>query len=267
MSDTDLALNLCIVSHRAGSEILAVKRDPANPGVEFKEDGSPVTKADLNAHDAICKGLASIDPQIPVVSEEGSIGDPSDSDYCFLVDPLDGTKEFVRGSDMYTVNIALMRRRGPRWQPVLGVVHAPETGTTWFGGEHVGPFRQSMGSITSIGVSRAERPPIVVGSISHRSPMDNVFLESIGQHTFQGIGSSIKICKVADGSADLAPRFGTTSCWDTAAAHAVLSSAGGALVDPTGSELDYDLVDEVLNPWFMATSDGKWVDLWMSHQS
>jgi 3'(2'), 5'-bisphosphate nucleotidase len=267
MDDTDLALNLCIVAHRAGSEILAVKRNLANDGVEIKGDGSPVTTADLNAHDAICKGLTSIDPRIPVVSEEGSIGDPSDSDYCFLVDPLDGTKEFIRGSDMYTVNIALMRSRGLRWHPVLGVVHAPETGTTWFGGENVGPFRQSRGLITSIGVSRAERPPIVVGSVSHRSPMDNVFLESIGEHTSHGIGSSIKICKVADGSADLAPRFGTTSCWDTAAAHAVLKSAGGTIVDPNGVELDYDLVGNVLNPWFMAANDHKWIHLWMRHQN
>jgi len=260
-------LKLCIIANRAGSEIIAVKRDSANGEFDLKSDGSPVTVADLNAHNSICNGLKLLDPGIPIVSEEGSIGNPQDSDLCFLVDPLDGTKEFILGRNMYTVNIALMRRSGHRWRPIIGVVHAPETGTTWFGGENVGPFRDSGGSISSISASKEPRPPIVVGSISHRSPLDEVFLESIGEHTFQGIGSSIKICKVADGSADLAPRFGTTSCWDTAAAHAVLSSAGGALVGPNGVELDYDLLDEVLNPWFLATNDPKWIDLWIRHQS
>ena len=261
------AAMLCVIAQKAGSEILAVKESFESNKFEIKVDGSPVTHADIMAHQSILKGLSAFKPEIPVVSEEGSAGDPLGSELCFLVDPLDGTKEFIRGNGMYTVNIALMERRdNSRWSPILGVVFAPEFGITWFGGRGTGAMRQDAGGIGEISAGTDNSAPLIVGSVSHASPRDRAFADAVGEHVFEGVGSSMKICRVAEGSADMAPRFGTTSCWDTAAAHAVLNAAGGSLLGPDGEELDYDLVEDILNPWFLATSGGKWVDLWIEHQ-
>ena len=263
----DLALRICIVAQKAGSEIMSVRESFKPEEFELKGDGSPVTVADLRAHQIIEEALSKIHPEIPIVSEEGSAGDPRSSELCFLVDPLDGTKEFIRGNGMYTVNIALMERRdNSRWSPILGVVHAPEFGITWFGGRGMEAMRQDPRGMGKISAGTNNSAPGIVGSVSHASPRDRAFAEAVGEHVFEGVGSSMKICRVAEGSADMAPRFGTTSCWDTAAAHAVLIAAGGSLLGPDGEELDYDLVEDILNPWFLATSGRKWVDLWIEHQ-
>ena len=265
----DLAYHLCTIAQRAGDKIREIRLTFSDEDLKIKGDGSPVTVADLNAHEVITEALHLLRPEWPIVSEEGSSGgDPLDSDYSFLVDPLDGTKEFIRGNGMYTVNIAVMALRGNgRWEPVLGVVHAPEFMSTWFGGVGVRATLQNEDGISTISSGSDRSTPIILGSVSHSTPMDREFAESIGEHVFEGVGSSLKICRVADGSADLAPRFGTTSCWDTAAAHAVLNAAGGCLVDPSGQELDYDIMTEILNPWFLATSGGLGVDQWKSHQA
>lgn len=265
----DLAYHLCTIAQRAGDKIREIRLTFSDEDLKIKGDGSPVTVADLNAHEAITEALHLLRPEWPIVSEEGSSGgDPLDSDYSFLVDPLDGTKEFIRGNGMYTVNIAVMALRGNgRWEPVLGVVHAPEFMSTWFGGVGVRATLQNEDGIRTISSGSIRSTPIILGSVSHSTPMDREFAESIGEHVFEGVGSSLKICRVADGSADLAPRFGTTSCWDTAAAHAVLNAAGGCLVDPSGQELDYDIKTEILNPWFLASSGGLGVDQWKSHQA
>ena len=265
----DLAYHLCTIAQRAGDKIREIRLTFSDEDLKIKGDGSPVTVADLNAHEVITGALHLLRPEWPIVSEEGSSGgDPLDSDYSFLVDPLDGTKEFIRGNGMYTVNIAVMALRGNgRWEPVLGVVHAPEFMSTWFGGVGVRATLQNEDGIRTISSGSDRSTPIILGSVSHSTPMDREFAESIGEHVFEGVGSSLKICRVADGSADLAPRFGTTSCWDTAAAHAVLNAAGGCLVDPSGQELDYDIKTEILNPWFLASSGGLGVDQWKSHQA
>ena len=265
----DLAYHLCTIAQRAGDKIWEIRLTFSDEDLKIKGDGSPVTVADLNAHEAITEALHLLRPEWPIVSEEGSSGgDPLDSDYSFLVDPLDGTKEFIRGNGMYTVNIAVMALRGNgRWEPVLGVVHAPEFMSTWFGGVGVRATLQNEDGIRTISSGSIRSTPIILGSVSHSTPMDREFAESIGEHVFEGVGASLKICRVADGSAALAPRFGTTSCWDTAAAHAVLNAAGGCLVDPSGQELDYDIKTEILNPWFLASSGGLGVDQWKSHQA
>ena len=266
-TDNDFLMLLCIAAQRAGSEIESIKSNFGNLDAKQKSDGSPVTIADMKAHNTIIKALTGLFPDIPILSEEGSVGNPVEHDFCFVVDPLDGTKEFIRGSEMYTVNIALTKKtREFRWKPVCGVVHAPEMEKTWFGGCNTGAMLQDGHGISKISVSGSRRVPVIVGSISHSSPLDRKFADSVGDHTFEGVGSSIKICRVADGSADMSPRFGPTSCWDTAAAHAVLNAAGGSLLGPDGAELDYDLVENILNPWFFATSNGKWVDQWIEHQ-
>ena len=266
-ADNDLEMLLCIAAQRAGDEIVHIKSKFGNLQSQEKSDGSPVTIADMKAHDTIINALGNLFPDIPVLSEEGSVGNPVEHNFCFVVDPLDGTKEFMRGSEMYTVNIALTEKtREFKWKPICGVVHAPEMKKTWFGGCNTGASLQDKHGISKISVAENKRIPVIVGSISHASPLDRKFADSVGEHIFQGVGSSIKICKVADGSADMSPRFGPTSCWDTAAAHAVLNAAGGSLLGPDGQEIDYDLIENVLNPWYFATSNGKWVDQWIRQQ-
>lgn len=263
----EVALQLRTIAQKAGKGIIEVKGTFTQDKIDIKKDGSPVTIADLKAHQIIEEELSKIHPDIPIISEEGSVGNPLSCELCFLVDPLDGTKEFIRGNGMFTVNIALMERiSNSRWTPILGAVHAPELGLTWFGGREVGSFRQDMLGVSEISASSHNWPPVILGSVSHASPRDRAFARAVGQHVFEGVGSSIKICRVAEGTADMAPRFGTTSCWDTAAAHAILKTAGGSLLGPDGEEIDYDLVKNVLNPWFLATSTRKWVDLWIDHQ-
>ena len=262
-----VVMTLCIIAEKAGEEILKISRNSKSKDFDTKEDGSPLTIADLNAHNTIISGLTKFQNEVPILSEEGSIGDPNSHEYCFLVDPLDGTKEFLRGNGMYTVNIAIMEKiTKSKWKPIIGVVHAPELGVTWFGGKSIGATRKDNNGIKRISVTPSIGPPTILGSVSHSSPLDRAFANSVGEHIFQGVGSSIKICRVAEGSADLAPRFGTTSCWDTAAAHAILIAAGGSLVSPDGSELEYDLVGDILNPWFMATCKSTWTDLWVQYQ-
>ena len=263
----DLAYHLCTIAQRAGDKIKEIRLTFSDEDLKIKGDGSPVTIADISAHEVIIEALSLLRPEWPIVSEEGSSGgDPLGSDHSFLVDPLDGTKEFIRGNGMYTVNIAVMALRGNgRWEPVLGVVHAPEFTSTWFGGARVPATLQNDNGIRRIS-SGSDRPiPVIVGSVSHSSPRIASTLRPSGNMSTRG-GVLAQDLWVADGSADLAPRFGTTSCWDTAAAHAVLNAAGGSLVDPSGQELDYDIKTEILNPWFLATSGGLGIDQWKSHQ-
>ena len=264
----ELAYDICGTAQRAGDRILEIRSNFKEEELRIKGDGSPVTQADLAAHDLIVRDLSTLRPDWPIVSEEGSVGgSPSRAEFSFLVDPLDGTKEFIRGNGMFTVNIAVMaRKENNRWDPILGVVHAPDYKSTWFGGKSVEATLLRPNGMNFISAGSDRQVPIILGSVSHSSPKDRKFCEAIGDHIFQGVGSSVKICRVADGSADLAPRFGLTSCWDTAAAHAVLNSAGGNLLGPDGDELDYDIVRDILNPWFLATSGGRSKDLWLKHQ-
>ena len=252
----------------AGNAILEIYNKGRTIDVLTKDDNSPLTDADLAAHRVIVEGLQRIDPNTPIVSEEGRIGDPLSSDICWLVDPLDGTKEFIKRNGMFTVNIALMSRRGGRWTPVFGVVHAPVTSTTWFGGTGVVAERRAPDSSGPMIVrpSSEPHPTRLVASGSHRGEKDESFAASLGKYDLVRMGSSLKACVVADGSADLYPRFGPTSCWDIAAAHAVVIAAGGLVMDPEGKALDYDLVDEILNPHFLVTADNRWNELWVSSQ-
>ena len=167
---------------------------------------------------------------------------------------------------MFTVNIALMRRDGARWAPLFGVVHAPATDTTWFGGAlHTSERRGRDGSGPMM-AQASDGLVKLVASGSHRGEKDESFAAAVGEHELIRMGSSLKACIVAEGGADLYPRFGPTSCWDIAAAHAVVSGAGGIVVGPTGTTLDYDLVEDVLNPFFLVAADGRWTKEWVAHQ-
>ena len=266
MLDHEAVITIAI---EAGNAIMEVYGRETTAEVKTKEDESPLTEADLAAHEVIADGLQRIDPKTPIVSEEGRIGDPLTSDICWLVDPLDGTKEFIKRNGMFTVNIALMSRRDGRWNPVFGVVHAPVTSTTWFGGIGVAAERRTYDSSGPMIVrpSSEPSPTRLVASGSHRGEKDESFAASLGKYDLVRMGSSLKACVVAEGSADLYPRFGPTSCWDIAAAHAVVIAAGGLVLDPEGKTLDYDLVDEILNPHFLVAADNRWNELWVSNQN
>ena len=190
---------------------------------------------------------------------------PSTSALCWLVDPLDGTKEFVKRNGMFTVNIALMTRHKDRWEPIFGVVHAPVTSTTWFGGKDIESTKHHSNTTKPIQVrpNKKDEPTRLVASGSHRGERDEVFAASLGKYDLVRMGSSLKACVVAEGTADLYPRFGPTSCWDIAAAHAVVSAAGGLVLDPDGKTLDYDLVNDLLNPYFLVAADDRWTSDWV----
>ena len=257
------------IASEAGDTILNIYNRKTPIEITTKGDQSPLTEADLAADKVITEQLLNLDPKIPIVSEEGRVGDPLISTYCWLVDPLDGTKEFIKRNGMFTVNIALMCRDGMRWKPVFGVVHAPVSKTTWLGGVDIPSEKRLNGQSTSIFINQKTDNEVtrLVASGSHRGEKDESFAEAIGEHELIRMGSSLKACIVAEGSADLYPRFGPTSCWDIAAAHAVVTGAGGVVIGPEGTTLDYDLVENVLNPYFLVAADSRWNDLWVASQT
>jgi 3'(2'), 5'-bisphosphate nucleotidase len=244
------------VAGRAGTAILEVySQDFA---VEIKEDRSPLTRADRTADAIIREGLAQLTVRYPVLSEESATPAASlraEWERYWLVDPLDGTKEFIKRNGEFTVNIALIDRH----EPVLGVVLAPALALEYSGLNGYGAWKRSgAGPLQPIRASADSRPPLrIVGSRSHPSPELATYLERLGSHQLVPMGSSLKICLVAEGSADLYPRFGPTREWDTAAAQAVLESAGGVMMDTLGQPLRYNTRDDLLNPRFLAFGDRK----------
>lgn len=243
------------LAQRAGAEILEVYAQDFE--VLSKTDQSPLTQADLQAHQVIVQGLRALDAGIPVLSEEAS-DIPFEQRRAWhrywLVDPLDGTKEFVSRNGEFTVNIALIEDHAP----VLGVVYVPVRRTSYQGIVGQGAWRQvGDGPATPIRVQVPAAAPLrVVGSRSHAAPgtLDK-YLSGLGPHTLLSVGSSLKFCLVAEGSADLYPRFGPTSEWDTAAAHAVVEAAGGQVVDLQGRPLRYNTKPDLLNPHFLVYGD------------
>lgn len=224
--------------------------------IELKDDRSPLTAADMAAHEAIIAGLNRLDTGLPVLSEESapdSFAQRSDWSRYWLVDPLDGTKEFIKRNGEFTVNIALIEQHAP----VLGVVYAPVPDAMYSGVAGLGAWLQTGANPQrSITVTTPAAAPIrVVGSRSHPSPDLADYLEQLGAHQIRPMGSSLKICLVAAGEADVYPRYGPTSLWDTAAAHAVLEAAGGSMMDMTGATLRYNAGSELLNPYFIASGD------------
>ena len=260
-------LEIVGIAIEAGLSIMDVYESSGRIEVQSKEDESPLTKADIAAHNTIIRGLDAIHPNIPVVSEEGRVGDPNRSELAWLVDPLDGTKEFIKRNGMFTVNIALMKKKESRWKPIFGVVHAPTTRTTWFGGIDVPATKKTDAGTSEISVKDNQSfPTRLVASGSHRAERDEKFAEELGEHELVRMGSSLKACIVAESAADLYPRFGPTSCWDIAAAHAVVESAGGKVLGPDCETLDYDLMADVINPFFLVTCSTKWNDFWLENQ-
>src|ERR1700683_1398759 len=227
------------IARRAGVAILEVY-DSGSIAVANKADASPLTQADLRAHRTIVDGLTALTPNLPVLSEESADIDFSERSHWsryWLVDPLDGTREFLSHNGEFTVNIALIDGH----EPVLGVVYAPARGLLYYGIPGAGAFRAHGNEAASpIVVKRHAAEPIrIVGSRSHRGDSLDALLSHLGSHELIAVGSSLKLCMVAEGSADLYPRLGATSEWDTAAAHAVVLAAGGLVTRTAGAALTH----------------------------
>ncbi|MDH4563134.1 3'(2'),5'-bisphosphate nucleotidase CysQ [Pseudomonas sp. BN411] len=225
--------------------------------VTEKDDASPVTAADLAAHKVLDAGLAALDGGIPVLSEEAAnipLAERAAWQRWWLVDPLDGTKEFISGSDEFTVNVALVE--GGR--VVFGVVGMPVTGRCYYGGAGLGAWSQDEDfEADEITVRVApDEAFTVVASKRHSSPAQERLLaglcERFGDLQLASIGSSLKFCLLAEGSADCYPRLAPTSQWDTAAAQGVLEGAGGEVLDLAGEPLTYEARENFLNPSFLA---------------
>jgi 3'(2'),5'-bisphosphate nucleotidase len=187
-----------------------------------------------------------------IVSEESSSAQGGVHDRFFLVDPLDGTKEFLKRNDEFTVNIALIEQG----RPVAGVVLAPALGELYFAAQGLGAWKRQGGSVTALRTQSMQGRLRVIGSRTHGGEALAHWLEQLqGEHSFVAAGSSLKFCRIAEGAADIYPRLGPTSQWDTAAAQAVLEQAGGAVLDAQGADLRYGLDRPVLNPYFIALAD------------
>ncbi len=239
----------------AGAAILEIYSDPDRFETEHKEDHSPLTAADLASNKLLVARLQELTPGIPILSEESKQAPWHDRKHwqrCWVVDPLDGTKEFLKRNDEFTVNVALVRDH----QPVLGVVYAPALQKWYFAARHEGAWRQEgRGVMDRIQVAEKtpERPWKVVGSRSHNTAEVDAFVAALGDAELVSMGSSLKLCLVADGSADVYPRLGPTSEWDTCAAQAIVELAGGQVLNAeTGEPLRYNARESILNPHFIA---------------
>ena len=246
--------NAVAIARQAGDRILEVYASEF--AVTAKADKSPLTAADMAAHHTIVAGLEALTPEIPVLSEESAAVPYAERGAWaryWLVDPLDGTREFVKRNGEFTVNIALIDGDAP----VLGVVHVPVTGVTYFASVDGGAFRQDGDGAPNAISSRTPPPatPVIVGSRSHAGESLQAFLARLGAHELVSVGSSLKVCLVAEGAADCYPRFGLTSEWDTAAAQCVAEVAGASVTDLDGNRLRYNRKDSLLNPHFIVSGD------------
>lgn len=234
--------------------------------VERKADASPLTQADLASQRIIVAGLTEAFPEIPILSEEGQQAEYArrrEWERLWLVDPLDGTREFVNHRDEFTVNIALVEHG----RPVLGVVHAPVPGVT-YGGDADGAWKRHGGVSATIRAARWQPGGelVVAASRSHAGASLEALLARLPAHRCLAMGSSLKLCLVAEGAAHLYPRLGPTMEWDTAAAHAVVTAAGGRVSDPGGVALRYNKRD-LRNPHFVVSAPGVPWQEWMSGAS
>jgi 3'(2'), 5'-bisphosphate nucleotidase len=254
VSAGELSAEVVKLALRAGDAILSVYSGQFE--VTHKGDESPLTLADLRSHEIITQGLRALTPDVPILSEEASdipFEQRRQWTRYWLVDPLDGTKEFVSRNGEFTVNIALIENH----VPVLGVVHVPVTSTTYTGAANTGAFRLTDGRDPEpLRVrSPAATPLRIVGSRSHRGDSLERYLPKLAPYELVAVGSSLKFCLVAEGSADFYPRLGPTSEWDTAAAQAVVEAAGGVVIMTNGEPLRYNTKAELLNPHFLVYGD------------
>jgi len=255
MHDLDvLREGIIVLAREAAARILVVYE--SDFAVERKGDQSPLTAADMAAHHCIVEGLERLTPDIPVLSEESAEGVPAlvrrRWSRLWLVDPLDGTREFVKRNGEFTVNIALI----DDGVPILSVVQAPVTGALWHAARGRGAFRREGAVDIPLATRVPALPPLrVAGSRSHADPRSVALVQRIGDVESMPLGSSLKFCRIAEGGMDVYPRFGPTSEWDTAAGQCLLEAAGGIVIDPRGRPLRYNQRDTILNGDFLALGD------------
>lgn len=243
------------IAREAGDEILAVrKRTDTKMKVDYKSDKSPVSEADLASHNIITRALANIS-ELPVLSEESAETSyelrKSWSEY-WIIDPLDGTREFIENRDDFTVNIGLVLNHAP----ILGVIHVPATGESYYAAQGGGAYKSSPDG-KAIRIKAREKPgskPVVAVSLSHSNKTTEDFLHRLGEHELVRRGSILKSCMVAEGIADIYTRFGNTSEWDTAAGQCILEEAGGSMTYLDNTPLRYNSKESLLNPPFISAA-------------
>ena len=258
----ELVNPVCDIAKRAGAEIMKIYAEGFE--VEEKKDHSPLTTADLASHTLIIKQIQALTPNIPILSEESasiSYEERSRWKNYWLIDPLDGTREFIKRNGEFTVNIALVTDSSVS----LGVVFVPVQDICYFASRNEGAYKQEQNREAKKIKVRSSNPtnkPTICGSRSHAGESLQALQDKIGIYDLISMGSSIKMCLVAEGVADIYPRFGPTSEWDTAAAHCVVNEAGGEIVDMDLQTLQYNTKDSLLNPSFLAVGDmnNQWRD-------
>lgn len=248
------------IAIEAGKQILAIYGTKKFT-VERKEDCSPLTEADLVSHRTILQGLKALLPGVPVLSEESQeipFAERCTWQRYWLVDPLDGTREFIKGNGEFTVNIALIENH----QPILGVIYVPVMKTLYYASRGRGAYKRLAREKAIILKVRpwAGGSVRVAGSRSHANEYLKAFLDKVNDYTLVSLGSSLKFCLVAEGKADIYPRFGSTSEWDSGAAQCVVEEAGGAVVSLASVPLRYNTKESLINPSFLAIADlaGDW---------
>lgn len=265
MNNRDLMQALIKIAEAAGQEIMAIYRDESRWQVQKKDDSSPLTAADIASNTVIVSHLEKLTPDIPIISEECdeiSFQERRQWTQCWLVDPLDGTKEFIARNDEFSVNIALVKNN----QAVLGIIYSPVTGVSYVAAKGEGAYKVESGKMSSILTAPLNIKNVrVVTSRRHKGRHDETFITET-QKKFESVnvvpaGSAFKICRIAEGGADVYPRFGHTMEWDTAAGQIIVEEAGGAIVDKKGRPFRYNQRETLRNDSFMVV--GGQLDTWL----
>ena len=263
MHNFKLVNNILQISKDAGEEILSIYKSGAFE-IESKNDSSPLTKADKVSNEIICESLKKLNPDIPIISEENcdvTFSERVNWERYWLIDPLDGTKEFIKKNGEFTVNIALIENN----KPILGVIFAPVKSDIYFAQKNYGSYKINSSSelidlkeAKKIFVSNQSNIKKIIGSRSHSNqPFDRWVNKNFSNTEIVQAGSSLKFCLIAEGVADIYPRFGLTSEWDIAAGHIIVNEAGGRVRTFENIEINYNEKEDLLNPFFYAIGNYK----------
>jgi len=258
----DLLNSLFTIAASTSEAIVNIYQRSCPINVINKVDNTPVTEADYAAHLLITERLQGLTPQLPILSEEGNSIDFSQrqtwQDY-WLIDPLDGTQEFINRSGEFTINIALIHEH----KPVLGIVYQPTTHDCYYAVKGQGAYLKTLAETKRLKVRKKPSTPIIAISHRHNPLKLKAILANFNDYGLLNLGSALKICKIAEGEADVYPRLGPTSEWDTAAGQCILEEAGGQLINLQGQPLMYNTKDSLINPKFLAIGDEHYD--WLSH--
>jgi len=249
----NLCLQACNIARQAGIKILEVYDEKYE--IQKKSDQTPVTTADIIAHELICEQLKNLTPDIPVLSEESTkipYATRKTWQRYWLVDPLDGTREFIKHNDEFTVNIALIENT----KSIMGIIYVPVTAQTYYAWKNSKAYKINKNEQQKIIQTRAlPKCPVIAGSRSHGTEKLKDYLTKLGDIELISVGSSLKSCLVAEGKVDLYPRLGLTSEWDTAAAQCIVEQAGGKILKTNMQPMSYNTKDSLLNPEFFVFGD------------